>query len=57
MRLCVDGSGRVDPGRMLSIRSLGFREVYEAHVAQDAMDTIQRQNQERIRREMANRRR
>lgn len=52
MRLSVDGSGKVDPGRMLAVRSLSFAEVFEAHIAQDAMDTLQRQERDRIKREM-----
>ena len=50
MRLAVDSGGRVDPGRMLALRQLGFGEVYEAHVAQDAMDELARQERDRLKR-------
>lgn len=56
MRLSVDGSGRVDPGRMLAVRQLGFGDVYEAHVAQDAMDALHKLERDKIKREAAARR-
>lgn len=40
MRLCIDGEGRMDPSRALALRGLGFPEVFEMHLAQDAMDEL-----------------
>jgi hypothetical protein len=36
----VDGDGRIDPSRMLALKSLGFGDVFELHLAQDAMDEL-----------------
>jgi hypothetical protein len=55
MRLSVDGSGRIDPGRMLAVKALAFSDVYEAHVAQDAMDQLQKLEREKAKREARNR--
>jgi len=36
---------------MLAVSQLGFSDVYEAHVAQDAMDELQKQDRDRQKRE------
>jgi len=41
---------------MLAAKQLGFREVYEAHVAQDAMDKLQQLERDKIKRDAAARR-
>ncbi len=44
MRHACDAHGSADPVRLAAVKSLGFRDVYDLHLTQDALEAIREYN-------------